>query len=442
MQKKHKHISIKSAYEELNFNLFPDENTLSVWLSEKYPSSLTSLKQKLTEQKTLATNIISDINSKISKNRLAIKISVTDHDAIETAINASIKMLKANEQNVEVEKLLKVKTRFAHKEKFNIHFPKFETYVNNQVWIQNAGKAIFGKKKITETEKTLSEKYFNQKYIETFNNECNNLNGNFGIEINHTGSAGKSYKQLILKGNNPNVILSEGEKKVIAIADFLAEMNLSEVNRGLVFDDPVSSLDEMRKKDIAIRLSYESKEKQVVLFTHDLIFVSNLLTHCEDNKIPFLCHWIENRDNKPGHVWLKNAPSYEKEYRNSEPVKKFYIDAKKDDCPPSQREFLLKSGFTALRTCYEVLVINGLFKNVVQRYNERVSVDALSKVYFDQGLVDELLDSFANCCRYMEGHTHSNKYAYKKPQPTNLNEEIQRYEAIRKKIKNTKKTSS
>lgn len=115
------------------------------------------------------------------------------------------------------------------------------------------------------------------------------------------------------------------------------------------------------------------------------------------------------------------------------------LNSNKVDCPPAQREFLVRTGFTALRTCYEVLVINDLFKNVVQRYNERVSVDALTSVYFDEELVNELLDSFAQCCRYMEGHTHSDKYAYKKPEPINLNEEIQRYEAIRTKIRRTKK---
>ena len=84
---------------------------------------------------------------------------------------------------------------------------------------------------------------------------------------------------------------------------------------------------------------------------------------------------------------------------------------------------------------YEVLVINDLFNNVVQRYNERVSVDSLSSVSFDETLIKELLDSFAQCCRYMEGHTHSDKYAYKRPEPSNLNEEIQRYEATKSKIK-------
>ncbi len=435
---------IKVGFEKLPFDLYPAVNTLTVWLNEKYPPVLTSLKQKLAQQNVLATNIVSDLATKTANKRTEMKTSVTEHDTIISDIDDAIKLLRDNEQSTELNRLLKIKTKFSHKEKFNTQFSKFETYISNQQKITKAQCISWMAKKrnVTDLEKYLSGKYFNQKYIDTFNQECLDLNGNFGIEVNHTGSEGTSYRQLSLKGKSPAAILSEGEQKVIALADFLSEMQLSEVNRGIIIDDPVNSLDEARKKDIALRLVKESTRKQIIVFTHDLIFISNLIIFCEDNSVPFLCHWIENRDGKPGQVWLRNSPSYEKEYRNAEPAKKFYIDAKKGDCPPAQREFLVKTGFTALRTCYEVLVINDLFKRVVQRYNERVSVEALSSVYFDEALVNELLDSFSQCCRYMEGHTHSDKYAYKKPDPENLNEEIQRYEAIRSKIKKTKKPNS
>jgi energy-coupling factor transporter ATP-binding protein EcfA2 len=434
---------IKTGFEKLPFNLFPDNNILTAWLTENYPKALTSLKENLSVQQTLTSNIIEDITTKKANKRTGIKISVTDHDTIISKIDESLKVLKEDEQSKELARLLKTKTYLIHKEKFNIHFAKFIAYIQNQLWISkaNAISWMAQKRNITECEKYLSGKYFNQKYVDIFNKECTYLNGNFGIEVSHTGSGGTSFRQLTLKGRNPAAILSEGEQKVIALADFLAEMQLSEINRGIIFDDPVNSLDEGRKKDIANRLINESVGKQVIVFTHDLIFVSNLITFSEEKAIPFLCHWVENRGGKPGQVWLKNAPSYEKVYRNAEPAKKYYTDSNKVDCPPAQREFLVKTGFTALRTCYEVLVINDLFKNVVQRYNERVSVDALTSVYFDDELVNELLDSFAQCCRYMEGHTHSDKYAYKKPEPANLNEEIIRYETIRTKIRKTKKPS-
>ena len=432
---------IKAGFEKLPFDLFPVDNILTAWLTENYPKVLASVKENLSAQKTLTSNIVADITNKTANKRTEIKTSVADHDTIISAIDESIKVLKEDSQSAELTKLQKAKTYLAHKEKLNTHFAKFTTYIQNQQWIlkANAISWMAQKRNITEWEKYLSGKYFNQKYIDIFNQECVDLNGNFGIEVSHTGSAGTSFRQLTLKGRNPAAILSEGEQKVIALADFISEMQLSDVNRGIIFDDPVNSLDEGRKKDIAYRLIKESVSKQVIVFTHDLIFVSNLITFSEENKIPFLCHWVENRNGKAGQVWLKNSPSYEKEYRNSEPVKKHYADANKDDCPPAQREFLVKTGFTALRTCYEVLVINGLFKDVVQRYNERVSMESLKDLYFDEALITELSESFAQCCRYMEGHTHSDKYAYKKPEPANLNEEIQRYEAIRTKIKKFKK---
>lgn len=420
-------------YENLNFDLFPQDNTLTVWLTEKYPNELEALKQKLSKQKSLAQKIVSDIESKIANERAEIKISVEQHTTIEAAIDVSIKLLKEDEQSKELEKLLNAKLLLEHKEKFNTHFSKFETYVNNQVWLKKANKADYAKRKITDTEKVLSNKYFNQKYIDTFNDECKKLNGNFGIDINHTGSAGKSYRQLKLKGRNPNAVLSEGEQKVIAIADFLSEMQLSEVNRGIIFDDPVTSLDEKRKSEIAERLVKEALQKQVIIFTHDLVFVSSLIGHCKESNTVNDCHWIENVDgSQPGTIWLRNTPSFEKDYKTSGKAQAYYDEAKK--LAPEQREDKMKNGFAALRTSYETQVVFGLFKGVVQRFEERVSVDSLKSVFFTTEIRDEILDSFYQCCRYMEGHSHSDKYAYKKPELENLNEEIQRFNAIKKKI--------
>ena len=84
--------------------------------------------------------------------------------------------------------------------------------------------------------------------------------------------------------------------------------------------------------------------------------------------------------------------------------------------------------------------ICNLFEGVVQRFNERVSIDSLSKVYFDKAIRDEIIDSFNQCCRYMEGHLHSDKYGYKKPKVGNLKEEIERFDELKKRLKELKKT--
>lgn len=423
---------IKHSFEKLNFDLFPDENTLTVWLTEKYPNELETLKQKLSEQKILSENITSDIQNKTANSRTEVQISIAEHSAIETAINALIKLLQDDEQSKELEKLLKAKTFLEHKEKFNTHFSKFETYVNNQIWIKKAGKANFAKRKITDTEKSLSDKYFNQKYIDVFNEECQKLNGNFGIDINHTGSAGKSYRQLKLKGRNPNAVLSEGEQKVIAIADFLAEMQLSEVNRGIIFDDPVTSLDEDRKSNIAERLVNLSQTKQVVIFTHDLVFLNALVNYSKDVNQAIFSHWIERINNEPGVVTLNNSPSLEADYKKTGEAQRWRDEAKNQQ--GSERERSIKYGFTALRTNYEALTMFKIFNGAIERFNERVSIERIKEMVLDKTIIDEVIESHALCCRYMEGHLHSNRYAAKKPTLEALIEEINRFDSLNSKI--------
>lgn len=431
----------KNRYEGLKFGLLPEDGVLTKWLLERYKKEVIKINEYLQKQKILSEIIISDLTKKTANDREAIQIDTTLIDVIVQDIESSITKLQENDPSEDIKQLQNSITYLNHKEKLEQHIIGIETYVTNLKWAATATKAKgqISKRKITEKEKELSGKYFNEAYVSAFNDECRSLNCEIGIDISHTGSAGTSYRQLFLKGKEPSKILSEGEQKIISLADFLAEIKLSEITCGVIFDDPVTSLDDERKGRIAERIVEESTKNQVVVFTHDLVFVSTLISACCEFKIDHVCHWIEKRNNTPGYVFLNNAPSYEKQYRNSEIPRSHHIEANKADCPPAQREYLVKSAFTELRTCYEVLVINDLFKNVVQRFNERVSVDSLKDVYFADDLVTELLDNFGQCCRYMEGHTHSDKYAYQKPTVENLNTEINRYDDIRTKIRKSKR---
>ena len=431
----------KKLYDDLDFNLFPPNNILTNWLIENYPIELEIIKHSIEKQQILAEKICSDIQNKVVNEKVGVLIETNIFKTIEIELEKSLTILNTGNQFKELERLRNSIINLEHKEKLSLHFPKFENYFNMQVWLNKASKANFPRQKITLKEKELSSKYFSENYVSIFNNECQKLNGDFGIEINRTSTAGKSYRQLRLKGKNPNTILSEGEQKVIATADFLAEMKLSEINRGIIFDDPVTSLDDKRKNEIATRLVEEAELRQVIIFTHDLVFVSNLLSKCEQQKAEFLCHWIENIDGKnPGAIYLNNAPSYEKDYKTSGKAQNYLNEAKKSN--PQQREEKIKNGFAALRTSYEAQVVFGLFKGVVQRFNERVSIESLRKVYFTTELIDELLESYALCCRFMEGHSHSDKYSYKKPTIEDLNNEIKRFDEIKKKISSCKKNKS
>ena len=365
---------VRRYYEGLNFDLFPQNNTLTDWLTEQHPEELKLLKQKLNEQKSLSENILSDIQNKTVNIRQPINVDVERYNALNEVIDAKLNNLQSDEQSKALETLRKEKTFLEHKEKFNIHFSKFETYVTSQIWIKKAQRADFAKHNVTNKEKALSNKYFNQKYIDGFNDECMKLNGNFGIEINHTGSGGKSYRQLKLKGKNPNSVLSEGEQKVIAIADFLAEIQLSEINKGVIFDDPVTSLDNERKKIITDRLVYYSKIKQVIIFSHDLVFLYHLKNASKKGLAgitnSFICHTIEKEGDFCGKILLNNSPTNEGQYNDPQKAKE-WLNRSRTVSGETQIDYI-KSGFAALRSSYEALAIFTILGGVVQRFDPQI----------------------------------------------------------------------
>lgn len=71
-------------------------------------------------------------------------------------------------------------------------------------------------------------------------------------------------------------VLSEGEHRCVALAAFMAELATTENRSGIVFDDPVSSLDHMHRAAVAKRLVAEAANRQVIVFTHDLAFLFEL----------------------------------------------------------------------------------------------------------------------------------------------------------------------
>lgn len=428
----------KKAYEKLDFALLPEDGVLNKWLKENYSELLETLNQSLVKQKTLSESIISAIVSKIDKSLSAVTIDTSSLDSVVTDIENRVKDLQDKDPTKQIEEIDKKINYLTHKDKLQQHISHIEDYINSLKWAETASgiKNQLGTRKTTDKEKDLSDRYFGQSYMTAFKDECQQLDGNFGINVKHTGASGTSYRELKIKDRTPSDVLSEGEQKIISLADFLSEIRLSQFNNGIIFDDPVNSLDEERKSNIAKRLVTEACNRQVVIFTHDLVFLSSIVGYCEELNIQYQCHWMEEIDGKPGTIWLNNAPSFEKTYKKSGKAQEYCDKAKK--CAPEERESLLKTGFAALRTSYEALVVFDLFKGVVQRFNERVSINSLSDVYFDTSLRDEVIDSFYKCCRFMEGHSHSDKYAYKKPNTQDLHDEIQRFNEVKKKIKSAK----
>ncbi len=95
--------------------------------------------------------------------------------------------------------------------------------------------------------------------------------------IRETSSYGMpNFRVVLVRQPDAKIgsILSEGEHRCIALTAFLSELATLGNRSGIVFDDPVSSLDQEYREALAKRLVQEaSTSRQVIVFTHDIVFL-------------------------------------------------------------------------------------------------------------------------------------------------------------------------
>ena len=71
-------------------------------------------------------------------------------------------------------------------------------------------------------------------------------------------------------------VFSEGERTALGLAAFFTEAYLDGSKSALILDDPVTSLDHIRRPLVAARLATIAASRQVIMFTHDVAFVAEL----------------------------------------------------------------------------------------------------------------------------------------------------------------------
>ena len=120
----------------------------------------------------------------------------------------------------------------------------------------------------------VAEKVITQAYVDRFNGELARLGAsNIRVELVKTQTKrGVPLHQVRLKNAKeaPDSVLSEGERRVVSLAAFLADVGEKPHPAPFVFDDPISSLDDEFEWHVAIRLAKLANERQVLVFTHRL----------------------------------------------------------------------------------------------------------------------------------------------------------------------------
>lgn len=161
--------------------------------------------------------------------------------------------------------------------------------------------------KITLKNNELTDKYVTKEVQLAFTQRMDDLfKGRNFVTLQKTRAAkGLTYFQVKLSGavqdSSVERVVSEGEFRGIALAAFLAELDLAPSKSAIVFDDPVSSLDTPRRKTIAEALAILATNRQLIVFTHDLYFLAQLLTAAKD-KVPVEDVQLLRRGQSFGHL--------------------------------------------------------------------------------------------------------------------------------------------
>jgi hypothetical protein len=101
-----------------------------------------------------------------------------------------------------------------------------------------------------------------------------------------------------------NKVLSEGEQRRLALAFFLAEVSVSTPYQGqpIVLDDPVCSIDHQGRRHIARALAQMARDRQVIVFTHELTFLHELQRAARAAQVGLHAQYVSKRHGHAGRV--------------------------------------------------------------------------------------------------------------------------------------------
>ncbi len=202
-------------------------------------------------------------------------------------------------------------------------------------------------------------------------------------------------------------ILSEGEQRALALAGFLTEVALTDGSGPIIVDDPVSSLDRERSAKVANRIAEEAGKRQVVVFTHDMVFFNELCRAADEAGIdPVTVALFSDLDaagkvDPAGMGWkgLNVAKRISNIKNRFAPMLKLHAMS------PADYEYEIKGLYGRLRDTYERVVEEVIFCDIVRRGSDVVQTQMLRYVTLPDGLA----------IRFHEGMSRANTHSHDNP---------------------------
>lgn len=218
---------------------------------------------------------------------------------------------------------------------------------------------------------------------------------------------------LTLKGDKngftPNLILSEGEARIAALAAFLADTMGSNQLAPFIFDDPISSLDQNFEERVVARLVDLAKTRQVIIFTHRLSLVTLVETvvkkHSENpinDKITHNVQWLRRLGEYSGilvpHNLREMRPHNALNYFRDHIIPK--LKKLQNEGNADSYDSQVKGACSDFRIILEKIIETVLLNDVVVRFRRDITTKGklweLVKISFeDCSNIDQLMTKYS-----------------------------------------------
>jgi hypothetical protein len=430
LPKKAEYEALLEQYAALNEGRKTVSSSIRTFMVEA-DTLLTVLKSCITDHKfTKPAVIISTIGKKLVDDIAALQVEIQNLE-------------KDCADNKRFAKLQEQVTALKDRKRFAADIEIFTKRLSNISLLSNLNQCVNAldttnaSKKITQLRNALLTENLKRSLLDEIEGlDLNHLPFNVASRTNSGATLVAVNLKAISKVSNSDV-LSEGEQRALALACFLAEIKREPIQHGIIVDDPVSSLDHLRIRKVANRLVREAKNRQVIIFTHNILFYNEIKKYAAEYRTPCLEHYIHKSDakgfgivNSSDKHWQATPATQRIELlktRSKALVDKTFHD---DDT----RRSAVKDFYTDLRETWERLVEEFLLNNVVGRFDSDVRTQSLAGVIVEDSDYETV---FWAMKRASENSGHDKASGTSLPLPTDqeILEDVKKIEDFRNMLK-------
>lgn len=261
--------------------------------------------------------------------------------------------------------------------------------------------------------KALEDKYRTRDFERRFYEELEGLQFTRTAPVFHKSNPkGKSIVAPIVSADMKHIkaerVFSEGERTAIALSCYLAEVGLTEDTAGLVFDDPVSSMDHNYRDRVARRLVLEARKRQVIVFTHDLTFYDDLLQAAKAFGVDCQPRTMVATDSCTGIIENDQPFDTLKWDKRVGALRELLVDAGRADKQGDVAELdaSLRTFYNQLRSAWERFIQERMFANAVKRLSRNISPGMLRDAVVTVELIEQVQEGYKRCSERTPAHDH------------------------------------